>query len=260
LTQISFGRTLVLVTAQVIARWAGVVAGLVVAGVAAGSGALGRGLLLAGPLFGLCVVLGVVVGELLTTRPGGPVRSAPVETRRVRDYLPPWLTRAVAAAFLALVVLLAATTFVGSADDMGRPGRVLSRSCGDYAESAGAWAGSFYSVPLAVVVAAGALVAVLALRRIVRRPRPQHAAGLHGDDGARRQSAATVVGACGVLVAIPLTGVSVATGSVLMRIGCAPGWWGGAGWVLYVLVPVWLVLFAWSVTTVIFAPRPAASS
>jgi hypothetical protein len=51
-------------------RLAGVIAGLAAGGAAANQGALGRGLLLAGPVFGLCVLAGVAAGEI-SVRPAG---------------------------------------------------------------------------------------------------------------------------------------------------------------------------------------------
>src|SRR4051794_32595587 len=71
-------------------RWGGVVAGAVAGLTIALSTGLGRGLLLAAPVFSLGVLLGVVLGELRTPRPLGPVRRAAVETRSVLDYLPKW--------------------------------------------------------------------------------------------------------------------------------------------------------------------------
>src|SRR5215470_11485149 len=87
-------------------RWAGVITGLVAGGVAAGSGALGRGLMLAGPVFGLCVLAGVVAGEISVRPAGGPTRTAVVEVRRVRDYVPHGLAKAVLAAAAVLLALL----------------------------------------------------------------------------------------------------------------------------------------------------------
>src|SRR5690348_18438168 len=91
-------------------RWAGLGAGLAVGGAAAGWGALGRGFLLAAPVFGLCVLTGVVAGELTVRPPGGRTRAAVLEVRRVRDYLPRRLTTAVLGAAVALASLAAVTT------------------------------------------------------------------------------------------------------------------------------------------------------
>lgn len=67
-------------------RWRalGTIAGLAGGGVALSGGAgLGRGILLSAPVFGLCVLAGVVVGELRVAFPGGTERRAALEVRRV---------------------------------------------------------------------------------------------------------------------------------------------------------------------------------
>ena len=150
-------------------RLAGVIGGLAAGGAAAGSGALGRGLLLAAPVFGLCVLAGVVAGETSVRPPDGPARVAAVEVRRVRDYLPRGLTRAVAAGAVLLLALLTVTTATGTPDDLGRPGRILLLRCSpSLVQGHGPWPGSFYSVPLAAVVATGLIAAGAALRIVAR--------------------------------------------------------------------------------------------
>lgn len=228
-------------------RWGGVVAGAAVATIATTWDALGRGLLGA-PLFGLFVLFGVVVGELSITAPTVSTRRAELATRRVRDYLPRYLATALAAEVGVLTVLLVATTAMGSADDMGRAGRLLARQCSPtMSESHGPWVGSFYSVPLAVAVLIGLAVAVIALRRVVRRPRPGDPATLiAADDLLRRRSASVVTGACGVLIGIPLIGVSLVTAQALLSVSCHPTSWTVAAWSLIALAPVWGALLVWS--------------
>ncbi|MEU8260398.1 hypothetical protein AB0C02_07230 [Micromonospora sp. NPDC048999] len=241
-------------------RWAGLTVGATVAAVAAGQDPLGRGVLLAAPLFGLCVLAGVVAGESrVVVRPAGAARQAALETRQVRHYLPRRPIRAVTAAAGALAVLLIATTAAGSADDLGRAGRSLAYDCGEFAGgSHGPWAGSFYSFPLALVVGLGVLIAALAMYRLVGRPRPQDPAGdLLRDDAERRRSAAAVTGACGVLVTIPLIGVSLFTASGLLSNPCRPAWWTATAWVLFLLIPAWTALLGWSAVAVL-NPGPHA--
>ena len=110
------------------ARWRtlGLVAGVAVAVLSATNGSLGRGVMLAGPLLALCVLLGVVVGELRVTAPPAGERTALLEVRRVRDYLPRRLAGTVLTAVVLLTWLLVTTTAMGSTDDMGRAGRSLS--------------------------------------------------------------------------------------------------------------------------------------
>ncbi|MEV6931932.1 hypothetical protein AB0M46_46615 [Dactylosporangium sp. NPDC051485] len=244
-------------------RWAGLALGAAVAVAAGGYDPLGRGVLLAAPLFGLCVLAGVVAGESrVVVRPASSTRQAALETRQVRHYLPRRPFRAVSAAGTALAVLLAATTATGSADDLGRAGRALAYDCGEFAGATGPWAGSFYSLPLALVAGLGVLIAALAMHRLVGRPRPQAPAGdLVRDDAERRRSATAVTGACGVLVAIPLIGVSLFTAAGLLSNPCRPAWWTAAAWGLFLLVPAWTVLLGWSAVAVLRpghrADRPA---
>jgi hypothetical protein len=232
--------------------------GVIVGVIVARSGDLGVGLLLAAPLFGLCALIGVLAGELTVRPPDGPMRTATIEVRRIRDYLPHRLGRAVAAGGAVLLVLLAATTAAGSPDDMGRPGRSLGRQCtpGTF-ESHGPWPGVFYTGRLVIVVLAGLLMAFLAVRAIVRRPRSGGASDLAGDDALRRRAARTVTGAAGILIAIPLAGVSLTAAGGLLGNSCAPTSWTVAGWALLAVVPAALALVSWCVAA-IFAPLDRA--
>ncbi len=205
-------------------RLAGVAVGAVVGMVAAYQGGLGRGLLLAAPLFALCVLAGVLVGELLVGTPGGPVRQAALEVRRIRDYVPRALGSAVVAAGALLAVVLVVTTAAGSPDDMGRAGRDLVRRCSAVmAEGSGPWPGSYYAFPLSVVVLCGLLAAGVVLTRVVRRPRQSD--DLAVDEALRRSAAGAVTAAVGLLIAVPLAGVSVVTAAALVGITCHPQWW-----------------------------------
>lgn len=238
-------------------RWrvAGLAAGVVVAIVSAQHDALGRGLMLAVPLCALCVLVGVVLGELRVAAPQGPVRSAALEVRRVRDYLPGRLTAAVGTATGLLLVVLALTTATGSADDLGRAGRSFDRRCSAVLSGGtGPWPGSFYSAPLALVVIAGLLLAGFALRRVVRRPRQGEDTTV--DDALRGQASEAVVAACGLLVALPFAGVSLLTAAALHNHVCPPAGSSFAVVVLRALVPALVGLAAWCVGVLV---APAGS-
>jgi hypothetical protein len=244
-------------TARTTRRWrlAGLAAGVVVAIVSAQQGALGRGLMLAVPLCALCVLVGVVLGELRVAAPRGPVRSAALEVRRVRDYLPHRLTAAAGTATALLLVVLSLTTATGSADDLGRAGRSFARRCSAVLSGGtGPWPGSFYSVPLALVVVAGLLLAGFALRRVVRRPRQGEDTVV--DDALRAQAAESVVAACGLLVALPFAGVSLLTATALNNHVCPPAGSSFAVVVLWALVPALVGLAAWCVGVLV---APAGS-
>jgi len=93
---------------------------LVGAVVVASADSLGRGMLLAAPTFGLGVLAGVLVGEATAVHPGRtPTRSAAIETRRLRHYLPVGLAGAVVVLAGALTLLLAATSVSAASDDLG---------------------------------------------------------------------------------------------------------------------------------------------
>jgi hypothetical protein len=239
-------------TARTTTRWrlVGLVVGLGAGLAVTALDVLGRGLLLAAPVGALCVLGGVVVGELRIARPLGPVRSAGLEVRRVRDYLPSALTRGVAGASALLGLLLVATSLAGSPDDMGRAGRTLARQCSALVSQAvGPWPGSFYSLPLAAVVLSGLLLAAFALRRVVHRPRSGE--DRSADDALRRRAAEAVTAGVGLLVAVPLAGVSAFAAHALANVGCAPTSWRVAAGALGLLVPALAVLAAWCVVVLI---------
>jgi hypothetical protein len=249
-------------TVRTTSRWrlAGVAVGLVVGVLAAYQGGLGRGLLLAAPLFALCVLAAVLVGELRVSAPGGPVRQAALEVRRMRDYLPSALGSAVLAAGALLAVVLTLTTVAGSADDMGRAGRDLVRRCSAVLTAgSGPWPGSYYAIPLAVVVVCGLLGAGAVLTRVVRRPRQSDDVAI--DDALRRSAAESVTAAVGLLIAVPLAGVSAVAGAALVGIDCRPAWWTVAATCLAALAVASVVLAGWcaSVLTTLGSrvPRPA---
>lgn len=220
---------------------AGLVTGLAAAAVAATAGALGRGVLLAAPLFALFVVLGTLAAQLRATSLTGSVRVADVGHRRIRDYVPVGLSRMVVAGAAVLTVMLVFTTALGSADDLGRAGRALTRRCNETTTGThGPWAGVFYSLPLAIVVLIGIAAGLFTLHRVVRRPRPSNPHDVRtSDDALRRAHARVVVAALGVMITVPLIGVSVVTAVGLLGVNCGPPFWTTTGIALLALVPVW---------------------
>lgn len=210
-----------------------------------GSAGLGRLAALTPIALGAGILLGTIWGEL-TARPGrGPTRSASLHTRRVSDYLGRGQRWTVASALALTTAVLAFGTLRGDADDQGRAGRALARECVvttpdlgtvQLGSRTGPWPGSFYTLPLACGALVLLLLAVLALRSIVRRPAVD-AASEALDTIVRRASAQNVLTACSVaafLVAGPLalvmatmlggesacgTTVERATGGVLLVAG-----------------------------------------
>jgi hypothetical protein len=238
-----------------------VITGLAAGGAAAASGALGRGLLLAGPVFGLCVLGGVVAGEISVRPTRGHTRTAVVEVRRVRDYLPRGLAVAVTAAAALLAALVTVTTATARPDDLGRPGRVLLLSCvPGLQQDHGPWPGSFYSVPLAAMVAVGLIAGGGALRVVIRRARTAaDADAIAADDALRQRAARTITGGCGILVALPLAGACLVSAGALLSFSCRPAWWTYAGWALLALLIPVLTLIGWC-AAVLLAPARAITA
>ena len=123
--------------------------------------------------------------------------------------------------------------------------------------SHGPWPGLFYSGRLVVVVLVGLLMAYVAVRTIVGRPRSGSTADLAVDDALRRRAARVVTGVVGVLIAIPLAGVSLTAAVGLLGISCAPAWWTFAGWGLLALVLASLAMVSWCAAAVL-APMDGA--
>ncbi|MEJ5946803.1 hypothetical protein WDZ17_16015 [Pseudokineococcus basanitobsidens] len=229
------------------ARWTGAAVGVVAALVLASAGTLGRGPLLAPAALGLGVLAGVLVGELAVRPRRTGVRSASLETRRVRDLLPRPTAAVVAATTVFLLGLLVVTTATASPDDLGRPGRSLAGSCSAGTSFArGPWPGSYYSLPLAVAVLVGLLAAALVLRRVAARPAVGGTPELdEADLVLRRRAGAAVTAAVGVLVSAPLAGVLAVSAGVAGGLDCPSGAWQALTVVLVAALPVSVAVLGW---------------
>jgi hypothetical protein len=238
-------------------RWAGLVLGVVAALKTASIGSLGLWLMLAPTVFGLCVIGGVALGEVATIPRREGVRTAALETRTIGRYLPRRLSGLVAAGTAGLGALLVATTLMGSADDLGRAGRSLSRQCSPTSSASHSpWPGWYYSVPLGLAVAVGLLGAVFALRMVVLRPRRGSAPGLvAADDVLRRRSAEAVVAATGVIVAASLFAVALLAGARLISFDCSPASWTTFGAVLLAVAVAALLLTGGCLALLLVGPR-----
>lgn len=190
------------------------------------------------------LVLGAILGELTATRRQGAVRSASLATRRLGDYISAGQRRAVAAGVLLLVSVLGFGTLRGSADDQGRAGRALARSCvravsgvgpSEVGSRRGPWPGSYYTVPLALGVVVLVLLAAVALRALVRRAALDTSSAAL-DVLARRVAAHNVLAACTaacLLIAGPLC---LAMGSMLRAADeCSSTGDAVTGWTLLLL-------------------------
>jgi hypothetical protein len=186
------------------------------------SESLGLGVALAPPTFALCLLAGVIVGEVFVRVPVGPTRTASIEVRSVRAFLPRVMLRWVSGAASVLFGFLIVTTILAVPDDMGRVGRAIAVSCSpDVTAQAGPWPGLYYSLPIGGAVLLGVGLAALAARVVAARPRPQvEESGRILDDHLRRASGRTIVAAVGVLVAAPLAGSAAFAGTALQTVGC----------------------------------------
>ena len=237
-------------------RMGGLALGVAASALVLQTGALGRGELLAAPVFALGVLAGVLPGEVTVEAPSHGRREASLTQRRILDYMPRTLGLVVALDLLLLVALLVATSLSGSAADLGRPGRSLARSCGDGTGWAGGpWPGTYYTLPLAALVAVGVAGTAITLRLVCRRPR---VGNVETDTATRRASAAVVVAGCGILVAIPLAGIALTAAAQLHDAPCGPGWWPATALALLVTALAQLVLLAACARKLL--PRPNLGS
>jgi len=230
---------------------AAVVVGAVVAGLLAGGLDLGRGTMLVPSVIGLFVVAGVGLAETVVrpSRPAG-VRTASLARRRVVDYLPESLVTAVVGVTTVHAATLLLTSATASADDLGRAGRQVAAECGSTGSAAGPYPGSFYSVPLGLVLLATGVAAVTALLVAVRRPRG-FAPDDVGDDVLRIRSTTRVLAASGAAVAASHAGVAFFASTALLRMDCRSSWMAPVGWLLLASVPMAVALLGWFVGRVV---------
>jgi hypothetical protein len=208
---------------------------------------LGRGLMMAAPVFGLCVLAGVLVGEATAPRLVlGDTRAAVLEVRHLKDYLPTRLAVVVAALAAGLTAILIVATVTAGSDDLGRAGRALTATCGGGIARATPWPGSYYSIPMAMLLLAGLTVAAIAFRQVTGRPRPGTDEEIRAvDDYMRRRAGRRIVAACGVLVAVPTVGVALVSSATLRSVSCGSAWATGAEWGLIGIALLSLGLLGW---------------
>ncbi|WP_185995556.1 hypothetical protein [Nocardioides campestrisoli] len=206
-------------------------------------------------LFGLATLLAAVLGELVV-RPrfdAGP-RTADLRPRRVRDFLPPGLTRLVAGLGVCAAALCSFTWLTASADDMGRDGRALWAACTAAVSSTRSpYPGSFYVVPYALGVAVALAVAAAAAWQVTRRPlggTPAEA------DHHRRTSMQAIVGALGVVVSAPMIGLALVAGTTLLQHACPRPGWGAVGCLALAVGALALVALVASLVALLTPPAP----
>ena len=160
------------------------------------------------------------------------------------DYLPRALPAAVGVITVLHLATLALTTASASPDDMGRAGRQIAAQCGQTSTTASPYPGSFYSVPLTLLLLVIGAVAVASLTAVVHRPRG-FAPDDVGDDALRRRSATQVLAAVGAAVAASHAGIAFFASTALLRMDCQRAWMDPVGWTLMATIPAALLLLGW---------------
>jgi hypothetical protein len=203
--------------------------------------------MLAPAVFGFVVVLGVGLGETVVRplRPAG-VRSASMTPRRLGAYLPRVPTALAVTVLGMTTVLLTFTTLTASRDDYSRAMRALSCDNLRVGSSHTPYPGSYYSLPLALLLGAVLALAGLAVRQAIVRPRGL-ATDDSGDDALRRRSLDVIVSAVGIAVSAPYIGLALTAGGALQGLGdsvpsCAPTWMQPVGTVVLLSALVALVV------------------
>lgn len=244
-------------------RLAGLVAGLVAAGQVWQRGSYGTGPMLAPAALGLCVLVAVALGETVVRPRRGPgSRTASLRPRRVRDYAPRPLAWAVATQVVVTAAVLTLTTLTASRDAYTASVRALACTSAQGGSSRAPYPGSYYSGPLAVALVLVLLVAALAARQVVLRPRGLGATD--ADDALRRRSLTVVLAATGLATSAPYLGIGLTAGLALQQLGadgvdCAAAWTGPVGLVVTLsLVPAAALLLVCATLLVAGRPRTPA--
>lgn len=219
------------------ARLGGVLAGVIAAAVTWRLDSFGRGQMLAPAVFGLCVVLGVGLGEtVVRARHEAGVRAASITPRRLSAYISRTPAALASAMVVMTAVLLTFTTLTAGRDDYTRSMRALRCDSVHVGSSYTPYPGSYYSFPLALVLVAVLVLAGLASRQAVLRPRGL-ATDDAGDDALRRRSLDVITSAVGIAVGAPYVGLALTAGGALQGLGdsrpsCAPTWMQPVGTVI----------------------------
>ena len=212
----------------------------------------GRGLVLAPAVAGLGIVVGVALGETVVRprRAPGP-RSASLRPRTARAYVPRPLSTTLAALLVFHVGTLVLTTFTATG------GRSFTCRVENLAGSHGPYPGSYYSVPLLGMLALVGLVAVVAARVVVARPRG-FAPDEQGDDVLRARSLTVIVAASGLALAATHVGIGIATAASFASLVCAPLWAERAAPVMALSVLLAFAIACWCAVRLLLTDRVGA--
>lgn len=229
-----------------LAMMAGVIAGVATAS----TGGLGRGFALVPAVFAAVQIVGVLLVDLLARDDARTPGTAGLEVRRVRDFSAPGLVRLTGAVGAVLALFLAWAGVVAVPDDLGRAGRALAYSCtaGCDHGTLSPWPGSYYSVPMVAALLLVLVLAGIAVRVTVRRPRNGAAPEIVVvDDVVRRRSVESVLAAVGVAFTGSLAGTALPAGGRLAGLGAnhGPVAFQVVGWCAFLAGLAALVCLVW---------------
>jgi len=222
-------------SATLLSRRVGLILGLLACVVVVPMGYLGR-LALTGPaVAGMVTIAAILVGQRSAHEAARTPGVAGLERRSWTDY-PARRALGELACLLAAVGAVAAwTTLAASPDDLGRAGRSLTTICTTTVWSDGVasaetvehasspFPGSFYTAPMTIALGLLALVVLLALISIGRRPRDGSDRELvRVDDALRRITAEGVLAAAGLGLSGSLLLVSASAYLQFGKSACEP--------------------------------------
>ncbi len=239
--------------ATLMARYLGIVAGVVVFLVVAGLGQYGLWVFLAPAAAGATVIAAVLIGQRLTYTRARTAGIAGLERREVGDYLPRRLAMTAAGVLLVLAVVGAWATAVATPDDSGLA-RAFTQSCttqswdgqsqSEHTEVhvATPFPGAYYTVGMVVGIVAALALAWVGVVATTRRPRNGADAELvRVDDALRRQTVEEIVAALGLAAAATLAGLAYAAALAVGAEACTNAY-GLGSWALAAVAFVALAL------------------
>ncbi|WP_153502873.1 hypothetical protein [Cumulibacter manganitolerans] len=242
-------------------RVAALAVAIVTSLLAASTGALGRGLLLAPAVFAVTVMAVVAVGELIPPPPGrAGRRRAGLDVRSPRRYRPRALGTALAAVSSGLVLVLGVTAATASPDDVGRRGRALAWICRADADgitgrgSTGPYPGSYYAIPVAVAIGAVLLLWAVSARVVAARGSLAADVGEAAqEDLLRARSMCAITAAATAGVSASLAAVAAGGAGAMYRASGAGGatchgsaGYAVGGWLLIVIALAASVVTGWA--------------
>jgi len=222
-------------SATLLSRRVGLLLGLLACVAVVPLGYLGR-LALTGPAVAAMVAIAaILVGQHSAHEAARTPGVAGLERRSWTDYPARRALGELTGLLAAVGVVAAWTTLAASPDDLGRAGRSVTTVCTTTVPSEGVasvetvthssspFPGSFYTAPMAIALGLLALVVLLALISIGRRPRNGSDPELvRVDDALRRITAEGVLGAASLGLAGSLLLVSASAYLQLGKSACEP--------------------------------------